>query len=94
MDPYAPRCRQSLLTLGIATKVAQGGQATLLESALIPPDCACRTIEGTSYVLLSGPSLLDEIDHRVSLGHLITQQILCQDNPRHHHHTVFILRPD
>ena len=51
-------------------------------------------MECTSYVLLSGPSLLDEIDHGVSLGHLIAQPILCQDNPGHQHHTVFILRPD
>src|SRR6266508_389827 len=51
-------------------------------------------MEGASDVLLSGPALLDEMNHRVRLGHLIGQGILCQDNPGYQHHTMFILRPD
>src|SRR6266540_5873037 len=51
-------------------------------------------MEGASDVLLSGPALLDEMNHRVRLGHRIGQGILCQDNPGYQHHTMFILRPD
>src|ERR1035438_8949272 len=87
----APR-QQAPASFGISAEVAQGGQTVLLESPLIPTHRSCRATQGPSYLLLTGPALLNEIDHGVSLRHPIRYGILCQNNARHQHHTVAVLR--
>lgn len=77
----------------------QGGEVITLTNSpnrqnSFPPNRARGTIAGTSDVLLRGPSLFDEIDPGVRLGHRIAQRLLCQDNAGHEPHTMFILRPD
>ena len=89
-QPGAPR-RQAPASFGISVQVAQGGQTVILESPLIPTHRSCRATEGPSHLLLTGPALLNEIHHGVSLRHPIRYGILCQNNARHQHHTVAVL---
>ncbi len=90
----SPRAAQAWAPWRIAVRTSQSGQAALLESALIPPHRARRTSERAGDLRLSGPSLLDQMDSCVSLGHRIAQRILSQDNPGHQHHAMLILRAD
>jgi len=90
----APRTAQARAPWRIAVPTPQGGQAASLESALIPPHRARRTSERAGDLRLSGPSLLDQMDSGVSLGHRIAQRVLSQDNPGHQHHAMLILRAD
>jgi hypothetical protein len=57
----------------------------------MPSHRARGASEGPRDLLLTGPSLFDQIDHRVSLRHPIRLRILSQRDPRNEHHTVALL---
>src|SRR5208283_2513670 len=61
---------------------------------LVPAHRARRATEHPGHLLLAGPSLLDQMDHRVSLSHPIRRRILYQDNPGHDDQAVAILSFD
>jgi hypothetical protein len=80
------------MSFGISSTVAQHGQSALLESPLVSSYTPCRATKGARNLFLLGPSLIDETDHRIRLGHLIAQCVLRDDNARHDHHPMPVLR--
>ena len=86
--------RQAPAPFGVPVAAAQGRQAAILKSLLVPAHRARRATEHPGHLLLAGPSLLDEMDHGVSLSHPIRRRILCQDNPGHDDQAVAILSFD
>ena len=86
--------RQAPAPFGVSAAAAQGRQAAILKSLLVPAHRARRATEHPGHLLLAGPSLLHQMDHRVSLSHSIRRRKLCQNNPGHDDQTVAILTFD
>lgn len=70
--------------LGIATDTAQPGQAALVEAPLMPSDRTRRATEGARHLVLVGPALLDQADHRVGLGDPVAGDEVRQRDPSGH----------
>ena len=86
------RMRDSRAIGWVAAGTAQGSKAATFQSALISPHAARRTAEGSRDLILTGPALFDEANHRVGLGHLIADGILCQRNAGNDHNPIILFR--
>jgi hypothetical protein len=82
---------QARPTARVAPFAPQRRQATIIEMLLLPPHGAGGTPEAPSYIVLIGPSLLNQTDHGVRLGHFVGDGILRLNNPRDDDDTVSIL---
>jgi hypothetical protein len=91
LDPASPRNRQPWPTSRIAIHSAQGGQAALLKTSLMPTHCSCRTVEGLSHLALIGPTLFYQAHDGMGLRHAIGQRILCQNHPGDQDHAMTVL---
>src|ERR1039458_6177332 len=83
--------RQAAAPFGVSAAAAQGRQAAIPKSLLVPAHRACRATKHPGHILLAGPSLLDEMNHGVSLSHPIRRRILGQNDPGHDDQAVAIL---
>jgi hypothetical protein len=52
------------------------------------------TPEGSGHIVLVGPTLLYEVDHRVRLGHAIAERVLREDHAGPENNALIILGPD
>ena len=73
---------------------AKGLQSSFLEPMLMSSNGPLITTEGSSHIVLVGPALLHEVDHRVGLSHAIGDHVLREDRPRDENYAVIALRPD
>jgi hypothetical protein len=74
--------------------LAKRSQSTLFISTLIATQCSGRITEDASHIVLIGPALLDEIYHRMSLGHSVGHGVMSHGDARHNHHSMALLRSD
>jgi len=69
----------------------QGGQAPLLETALLPPESARGVTENPSHIVLISPPLFNQTDHGMGFSHPVGPGILRQDDPGDDDYAVSIL---
>jgi hypothetical protein len=74
--------------------LAKRSQSTLLVSTLIATQCSGRITEGVGHIVLIGPALLDEVYHRMSLGHSVGHCVMSHGDARDDHHSMAVLRTD
>jgi hypothetical protein len=75
-DQLLARTRQPGSSRREAARTAQGGEPSLGKSTLMPADRSRRATENPRNIILVCPSLLYEADHRVILGHSVTDCVL------------------
>ena len=75
----------------VPSGAAQGRQAFVVIAPLIPPERAWRAPEGPRDIVLIGPALLDQGDHRVRLGHAVVGDEVRERDAGRHDDALIIL---
>ncbi len=94
LDPLEATGRQARPAVRVAAFAPQGGQASLIETLLLPAHGAGSVAEDPGHIVLIGPSLIHQADHGVRLSHSVGECILCQNDPRNDDDAVPTLRSD
>jgi hypothetical protein len=94
LDHLGSSTGQSAATFWVSTAMAQRSQASVFKPPLVTAHCAHRATESPGDLDLISPSLFNQIDHGVGLGHVVRQRILRLNDSRDDHHRVVILRSD
>jgi len=64
------------ITEWVTARFSKGLKSTSFKTFLVSPNCAGRIAEGPSDIVLIRVCFLDEHDHRVSLGHTISDSVV------------------
>jgi hypothetical protein len=91
LNSLNPGGRQTWSAQRVAPVPAQGGQATFLETSLLPPESARGVTENPSHIVLIGPPLFDQTHHGMSFSHPVGQRVMRQDDPGDDDYAVSIL---
>ena len=82
-DMPCPRRRKARPPRRITDAAPQCWQSALLESTLVPAHRPCRALERPRHLELLRPALIDQLDHRVRLGHPVAGGIMRPGDPSH-----------
>ena len=90
MDPPGARGPKAPTAPGVSSAIPQRREAAVLVPSLVAANGPCRAVESSGHVVLVGPSLLDQADHRLGLRHAVTQGVLPENEATGDHQPVTI----
>jgi len=94
VDRPGARSTQSSAPLRIPAAAAERREPARLKPPLRAAHRARRAAERARHLVLVGPPLLDQADHRVRFGHPIVERVVRQRHARDDDHTPAILGAD
>jgi hypothetical protein len=94
LDQLGSSTRQSAATFRISTAMTQRGQTAVFETPLVAAHRAHGTTVSSGNLDLISPSLFNQANHGVGLGHVVRRRILRLNDSRDDHHIEVILRSD